>query len=562
MKNPKIIPVQLSLALIFVLGFSLVQSATATSQEFNLTHSFDEDYFYETIDVPLKPFFPEDNASVFMSYINTSGVEVVFTGLEKVEMNFYLSDILNSQTMAALDTLGYSDQSIVTVNGTTPFQQLLEHWTNLEKDNSGTYQHAEKYVSNNFMGLIAYSTTPEDKVINSGDEIYIGYTLAFGQLTDALNTLVQSRGGDPIPKYDVHTKFDVVSNTEIHFGINYTNVMTFWQRVERDAYNPLSAIPAALLQTDISKLLAMASGFDAVTVFDYLSFDYQVNWNQYTETIETETITKVSTDINTLYNIGEVSWLITNSGEGINTTEYPNSFEESLTYDIELPGIDLSLPLLGTLPDKLSPTFNVEVYPSDDAQKRINDANGFGFAVVTQTNSHGLNFGTWDSTSNSISAEDDFKTDFENKDTYKLKGVEELGFNADVDRDVVIVAKPHSGLAHITTSLARKYFDLTHGLYEDFTEHVLINGLGFQSPPSYAIDASNYLTVTEFGDWVGGQIVHDPSYSAVAAVAATQETTTDGPSDTSTTGTNIPGFGLLSALIAIPLFYASYRKRR
>jgi len=72
-----------------------------------------------------------------------------------------------------------------------------------------------------------------------------------------------------------------------------------------------------------------------------------------------------------------------------------------------------------------------------------------------------------------------------------------------------------------------------------------------------------YFTFTEFPEWYGGEIIHDPAYSAVAAVTAGTETSTSGlpPGSTTTEGT-IPGFELITGLLAIAPLFALFRKRR
>ncbi|MFX1285178.1 MAG: hypothetical protein ACFFB5_16095 [Promethearchaeota archaeon] len=561
MKKQKVLILQLALSTIAILASSIIFSAANTTAptEFVLSHDFSEDYFHETIDVPLKPYFPDDNASVFLSYINASGIEVGYTGLEKVEMDLKLSDIFRSSAMAVLEDLGFPDEPIATVNATTPFQFLLEHWTTTEDGST-----SEMFAANDFVALLAYSTTPSEKTLTPDDTIYVGYTLALDQLTNGINALITdpSHGYDAIPKYDVETSFEVVDKNEIHFGINYTNMVTFWQKADESAYDPVKDIPKALLKDKIDKLKAMIAGFQAATVFDYLAFNYNVTWSTSTE----GEVTEVKTDIVTHYNIGEVSWLFTlDSGSPIDS-KYTDSFKDSITYEIDLPGAGLNI--LGTpIPDKLSHEFIVEAYPFDDAQARINDANGFGFAVMTQTNSYGLNFkdAIWDDGMLTISAEDDFETSFVDKNTYKLKGVEELGFDADLDRNVTFLAKYHSDMTHVTTPLVKGYLDISHELYHDFIKWILENGFGYHKTYGYRAEEANYLTLTQFGDWVGGEIVHDPAYSAVAAMAAVESSAsssskTSGPPPTSTTG-GVPGFEILIVLFTLPPLYTMHRKR-
>lgn len=576
MKNRKIMLLPTVIA--FILLLNSLNSVVATNP-YGLTHTIGTTSFSETIDIPLTPLFPNDNASVFFTYANASGVEVAYLALEDIEMELRLSDVFSDLAITAIEAAGFSDFLVANISGTTPFQQLLQHWETISDPTAANFPKVDKFVANNFQGLLAYSTTPTDKVMDATDNIYMGYTMALTQLTDVLNKVLTEKNFTEVPQYSVEPIYTEVSANEIHFGMRYNNMMTFWQQVDEEPINPLlDNMPAGLLDADLDKLENMVAGFHAATLFDYLEFEYILTWEEETIGIPgIAELTTVKTNIDSHYNIGEVKWMVTQ--DTVLDAVYNDSFVETFTYDIDLPG-DGSIgvgPL--TIPDKVSGDFSFAFYPNEEAQMRINEADGFGFGVLTQTNSVGLVFREdfWDPTGASISTTSehitDFKTSFENKDTYKLKGVEHLGFDATLDRNVTIVADSYSNLGYAITPLSIAYVDLSQGLYKDFTNWLVTNedGLGFNGLYLYPVSFSNYMTVTEFGDWVGGEIIHDPSYSAVAAVAATatpDETSTDDtslpdgtePKTTEGLGT-IPGFELIPVLLAIPPIYALKKKK-
>ncbi|MHA2156709.1 MAG: hypothetical protein ACXABU_15300, partial [Candidatus Hodarchaeales archaeon] len=170
-------------------------------------HDFSEEHFAVEIDLYPSPVNPdviydlltgvEGTDSVpgadlqfFMSYMNNSGIEVAFSALEKLEHWIKFRDLLPEDTVTLLEALGglappgtaeALDSNIFHVNTTAPFQQLVQHYN--------TPWGTEAFVTNNFLGLIAYSkgTGGDPLRMDSGDNLYMGYTFTVQDLIDSFN---------------------------------------------------------------------------------------------------------------------------------------------------------------------------------------------------------------------------------------------------------------------------------------------------------------------------------------------------------------------------------------
>jgi hypothetical protein len=88
-------------------------------------------------------------------------------------------------------------------------------------------------------------------------------------------------------------------------------------------------------------------------------------------------------------------------------------------------------------------------------------------------------------------------------------------------------------------------------------------------PSSVAVYISIYLlyfTFTEFPEWYGGEIIHDPIYSAIAAIAASSPgatyTTASSISKPGTHITGAPGFEIMFILGTMVLVIRYRFKRR
>ncbi|MHA1236986.1 MAG: Heimdall-CTERM domain-containing surface protein, partial [Candidatus Hodarchaeales archaeon] len=118
------------------------------------------------------------------------------------------------------------------------------------------------------------------------------------------------------------------------------------------------------------------------------------------------------------------------------------------------------------------------------------------------------------------------------------------------------------GITGVAKAYFRVEFELAYGFTKFMASQLTPQLFTMPGTATVYVDTVLYFTFTQFPEWYGGEIIHDPSYSAVAAVAATGDPTSTDLPPGDTTGLNIPGFELISALLAIPPLYALYRKRR
>ncbi|MFX0151559.1 MAG: Heimdall-CTERM domain-containing surface protein, partial [Candidatus Hodarchaeota archaeon] len=209
-------------------------------------------------------------------------------------------------------------------------------------------------------------------------------------------------------------------------------------------------------------------------------------------------------------------------------------------------------------------------FVGDDAKMRMKIKNDFGLTVLTATNWYDVKvveqtFTTHvQDTGSPIELKKDgnvfFWTSFKEKDYYYLRELNFPPYNIDptTKRDVYVqmfIPTPAWGI----TDVAIEYFAIEIGLAFGFTKFVatkIAPEILYPGSGTIVVNRFLYLTLVEFPEWLGGEIYHDPAYSAVAAVAAVD----DGDTDTQTG--DVPGFEFLTIFLAIPALYALYRKRR
>ncbi len=565
-------------------------------------HDFSEDHFAVEIDlypnaanpdviydlvsgVEGTDSVPDTDLQFFMSYMNQSGIEVAYSALEKMEHWIKFRDLLPSDVgdlIDTLDTLGTAppgavealDTNLVHVNATAPFQQLVQHFN--------TPWGTDAFVTNNFMTLMAYSTgTGSDELLmDSEDRLYMGYTFAIQEIAEALNTNLAPHTNYSIQPYDYEASFEQTTDGYT-FGINYTNMFVLWQEINVTLRGP-DYLTATGLQLPDTKGIVYGQDIVAASVLDHLAFEYIFK----VEEIDLGTTPSIKVNLGTVetrYHIGETNFLVTMDDDAFitaNAAEWIGQpFTESPSYTLDVPPA-LQDQTVGswTFPGSITITLpEMAFYVEDDAKIRMHMSDAFGLTVVTATNWFDVmtvddpQYATHlnEPEDPKIEIEKDgnvfFWTSFKDKMTYKLKELDFAPFNIDptTDRDVYVTLFDPSGW--VFTDMAKAYFIVEFSLAWAFTVFMASKIAPDIVHPAAGehIEVVNqllYMTFTEFPAWYGGEIYHDPSYSAVAAVAAQPDTTDDSPG-TSTTG-NIPGFGLLSALIAIPPLYASYRKRR
>ncbi len=558
-------------------------------------HSFSESHFAIEVDLEPGATTPDlindllnasavtgdsnefEDLQFYMAYMNNSGIEAAFSALEKMEHNLTLGNLLAPSVENTLRALPGTeikealDTTIFHVNATAPFQQLVQHFT--------TPWGEDVFVTNNFMCLIAYSAGPDDQTLDAEDELYIGYTFSVQELIDAVNDVLVTNGhsDDQIGHFEYESSFEQTTDG-YKFGIKYTNMFVLWQKMDVAPRGvDIFSAGSSFIKPDTGGVV-FGQDIVAASVLDHIGFEYEFTTQEMTGANK-----HVLGTVTSHYNIGETNFLVTKDDQAFiddhedNWTSDPFVEAPSYTFDIpaslqnyKIPLIDLTVPASVTI--NLA---ELAFYLNDDAKARINMQNGFGLTVATATTTFGVsvegasyedNLGTTQMIDLLMGGNTFFYTDFVGKDTYKLLGLDDLmGIDPTIDRPVHIVPFAPAGWA--IHNVAKAYFAVEFALAYGFTKFIAqeLTPQYFNIPAGTAevyVNTVLYFTFTEFPQWYGGEILHDPAYSAVAAMAATGgETTTTGPPGTDTSA-GIPGFELLSALLAIPPLYALYRKRR
>ncbi|MFX0206483.1 MAG: Heimdall-CTERM domain-containing surface protein [Candidatus Hodarchaeota archaeon] len=592
----------------FFIGISVILLLTLLTMTFPANaadyagHDFSEEYFAVEIDLYPDPTNPDviydlgtDTAGTdthedtdlqfFMSYINDAGHDVAFSALEKMEHWIKLRDLLPSEAVYVIeefiggDKAAALDENIFHINATAPFQQLVQHFN--------TFWGDDAFVTNNFMALVAYSANESDMLLDDGDELYLGYTFTVQALIDEINEVLALNGQTyEIPNYDYEASFEVTPDG-YKFGIKYTNMFVVWQEIGMEIKGPdFFGKP----ELPLPKTEGIVYGRDivAASVLDHLTFEYIFTTEETDDLEETDHKPTNLGTVETRYHIGETNLLITQDDQNFITDHMDNwtsitspPFVDTPVYELDIPealqNIDLNsygllTPDVDPFPAQIPiPLPQMAFFVGDDAKMRMKLKNDFGLSVVTSTNWYAdkviehepFTTKRWD-TRNPIWLKRDgksfFKTFFEGKDYYYLQGLdfEPYNINPNEKRDVYVdmfIITPKWGI----TGVARDYFIIELGLAHGFTKFVaskIASGILYPGEGKIAVERFLYLTLVEFPEWLGGEIVHDPAYSAVAAVAAAP-----GESDTDNGG-GVPGFEFLTVLLAIPALYALYRKRR
>ena len=586
----------------FLMGISVITLLTIlifTSPDSALDyagHSFSEEYFAVEVDLESNPSDPDvirdlvdasatvgdsdanEDLQFYLSYMNNSGIEAAYSAFELLQHDITFGSLLSDQVYNILyqieeyrDAL---DTTIFSVNATAPFQQLVQHFTTPWQD--------DVFVTNNFMSLIAYSADPTDQIMDESDELYMGYTFSVQQLIGALNGVLAANGhaADQIDQFNVVPYFEKVGPGEFKFGINYTNMFVLWQPIDaipRGVNIFDGAVPEQFIQQD-SGGIVFGHEIAAASLLDYLSFEYIFT----TEEVTLGSNEAIVGTVETHYNIGETNLLITR-GETLPTANWNHTPLENIDahYLLDIPDniAGTNIPIAGIIPTAVNITVpNLNFYLNDDAKARIRMQNGFGITVATATTTFGVslvgqtptfadNTGTASPTIDlAVGDNTYFFTDFEGKDSYKLLGLEELwGIDPTLDRPVHII--PFNPAGWTITGAAKIYFAVEFALAYGFTkfiaEQLTPELFDMAGDATVYVESVLYFTFTEFPEWYGGEIIHDPAYSAVAAVTAAGETSTsDLPPGSTTTNGTIPGFELITGLLAIAPLFAFFRKRR
>lgn len=522
---------------------------------------------------------PLEDEQFYLAYMNMSGIETAFSALEKFEHTITLQDLLTDDVYTTIDTLGTPDMKtaintpISHINATAPFQQLVQHYTTSEE-----HGFKDVFVTNNFMALIAYETGTGDdpNIMDKNDRLYIGYTFCLQNLTDAINDIIAPTY--ELGHFDYEADFETTA-TGFEFGITYTNLFVLWQAIDIAPKGvDVTGAGEQYIRDDTNGII-YGGHIAAASVLDYLAFNYVFETTEFTGANR-----YIEGTVTTHYDIGETNFLVTRDNAAYiadhadNWTHNP--FTETPTYTLDIPDAiaDANLGLLG-LPDIPSSVTislpELAFYFDDDAKTRIKMHGGFGLTVATATTTFGVDVVepeyelVGEDINLNMGGKTYFFTEFTGKNTYKLKGLEDLwGIDPNLDRPVYILPFDPSGWT--ITGVAKAYFIVEFALAYGFTLFMAKQLGEFMSMSSSATAYVSvdllYFTFTEFPEWYGGEIIHDPAYSAVAAMAAEPPESSSIPEESSEEpeqpSDGVPGFEILSVLLGILPLYALYRKRR
>ncbi|UCG89966.1 MAG: hypothetical protein JSU57_05755 [Candidatus Heimdallarchaeota archaeon] len=525
-----------------------------------------------------------EDLQFYLAYMNDTGIETAYSALEKFEHELTFRDLLHPTIEGYLEAYDLLqplidlkpalDKTIFHVNATAPFQQLVQHYT------TPAYMGSQDtFVTNNFMALIAYrmGTGSDPAKLDTEDDLYLGYTFSIQELIEGINNALDGKTEYEVGNFGYSPIFDETDDGFM-FGMNYTNMLVLWQKID--------AVPNGIDILGMEDLdtggIIFGQDIVAASVLDYLAYVYEFETQEFTGAN-----TYVEGTVTSHYYIGETNFLI------VNETTIPtgiNGFlaQPSYTFDVplEVQGLDLSAYGIDiTLSAEITITLpELACYVGDDAKRRMKEADGFGLTVATATNTFGaeeIDAGfndTTDEADNQVGiytgGNTYFFTAFTDKDTYKLQGLDDIwpDINPDVDRDVVIRVLDHNDWSNWDTEgVAEEYFIVELGMSYLFTEwmatQLSLQLTDIATSVEDLLSDTLYFIGTEFPEWHGGEIIHDPTYSAIAALAAQPpETTTtteetEGPPPSSSED-GVPGFEILSVLIILPPLYALTRKRR
>jgi hypothetical protein len=360
--------------------------------------------------------------------------------------------------------------------------------------------------------------------------------LAIQNLSDIFNEalVVNGHSEDQIKHFNFESKFKITSKG-FEFGIKYTDLFVLWQKIDVEP----KTIDVFAGEGDHGEYLKDETGgivfggeIVAASLLDYILFDYVFETSVFREVNE-----YVEGTVTTHYDIGETNLLITPDDAAYvadhadNWTHDPFTGEFSYTLTIPDAIANYNFDPLG-LPD-IPNSVTVDLpelafYVDDDAKTRLKMHNGFGLTVATATTSFGVDVvdpdyeTEGDDINLNMGGKKYFFTEFTDKKTYKLLGLEDLwGINPNIDQPVEVIPFDPTGWGVANFGVAKAYFAVEFGLAYGFTKF-MVDELGkfmSMSPDAAAYVSVDllYFTFTEFPKWFGGEIIHDPTYSAVAA---------------------------------------------
>ncbi len=518
---------------------------------------------------------PLEDEQFYLAYMNMSGIETAFSALEKFEHMLTFEDFISDETYDDIWAVGALDPSlrdaleapISHVNATAPFQQLVQHYTTSEA--SG---YKDVFVTNNFIALIAYSTGTgsNPNKMDENDDLYLGYTFVVQNLTDAINGALIANGHseDQLDNYEFESFFEKTDNG-YEFGIKYTNILVLWQNIIVEP----KCIDVFASTGDHSDHLKDNTGgvifggeIVVMSVLDYLSFNYSFETNIFSGVNE-----YIEGSVTTNYAIGETNFLAVQDETSI-ISDYVenwtnNPFIANPNYTLTIPDAlaDFDFSYYG-LPN-VSNVVTVDLpelifFIDDDAKTRMRMENSLGLTIVTATTSFGIDVvdpeyeQAGDDINLNMGGKTYFFTEFTNKKTYKLLGLEDLwNINLNTDRPVEVIPFDPTGWGVADFGIAKAYFAVEFDLAYGFTTFMAKQTGEFMfMPPSVIAYLSVdllYFTFTEFPEWYGGEIIHDPTYSVIAAMAAesVESSSTKSSKESEEPSDGVPGFDVIFLIL-------------
>jgi hypothetical protein len=461
------------------------------------------------------------------------------------------------------------------INGTAPFQSLVQHFENYGKD---------VFVTNFFNAFIAYQTTPTDLWLNSTDKMYLGYTMVEQHLLNILTQAISGEGWPAIGNYGWEAFFNNAANPS--WGIEYSNMLVFWQEVAANvtSFPRPAGLPSGVT---IEGVDGVVTGGDlvAATLFDTMKFTYELSETTTTVPVGPDNYTVTTAQVTTKYDLGAVKLMITREDAAKLAQIRAAVPEINASNSFNIPAQDVTLGSVNI--GGTNYVFVVHIpdfcfYRDEAARLRIDaaamegQADGMGISVVSSTNMYSVGYSiTFPNPVTGqnveypimIGGKEVFDTSFVGKSTYNL-----TNDDGSVDTypiNVAMVAPGHGYVKHVF----KAYFKVEAKMMEHFLVYMaknvspIIAGLMNATSPTgikMSVDDATYLTFVQMPKWSGHPIVQDPAFSAVSAVKATG-TDDDGddgePANTQGILDQIPGFEFLAVLVVFPVMLA-YKRRK
>ncbi|MFQ5819889.1 MAG: hypothetical protein ACE5I5_07890 [Candidatus Heimdallarchaeota archaeon] len=453
---------------------------------------------------------PEVNNEFFLSYLNDSGFQVLYTAM-----------LEHSANVNVLDP--YEGEVTRQFNQTAPFQILAEHFL------SPRGRHV--FITITYEGLAAYTVspapeTPQENKLSRDDEIFMGYTLSGQFLLERLSSVIDT---EPY-QWNAMPFFEY--NEEDHsymFGVTYTNLLTAWYNLDVSPKQPSDEI-----------YLVRAEHIRSFTLLDELTFRYKVTFNETEDTL----ISNISSE----YDIGEVKLM------GI---LYPIGNDKEITTALALAEDET---IDGTVfgaeePWEFAPNHGIVLYTDGKARGRITGLYadyGLGLSVLSSMNIVRLDRHPRLRLDEGTAQEDLSEVDQDINETVDVDVSEERVFRTD------FAAKPHYTLDYLngtqipdlqvfqTAIRARRLHTQRMGHFHSITNHLLRRLAMWIHPairqrlqsdvrPVYDqlgdiglnLDHAILRIGIQFPQWDGYRIIHDPVFTAYS-VPQTITTSTPG----------------------------------